>query len=391
CNYQVHTKDQRILRVRNEDSVLLCGRGRFGWPVVESPDRLKTPLIKEGGKFREASWDEALDLVAAKFQEVGPKGIYGVGSPRATNEANYLFQKFFRAGLGTNQLDNPARFTYLRALKGLSEVFGHAKVTGVASAPGRPAAYQSPFTLSPEAQISGFPAVLGKLNDLAQADMILILGADLTPELPPLGWKLHEAKEKEGFKLVVANNRKTKFDRYATVSLRYKPGSERILIAGLIKAFLAANPEWVPAVPATGLDELKEAVKKFNAKEVASKAGVDEAQLNEAVALLAQAKAPAIIFGSELTGQDKGMQNALALANLFLLVGKPGVPGSALYPVAEKNNTRGVCVLGVLPDRLPGGLPLDADTAASFWEKNPAVTEAGPNLEEMLDLVEKGD
>ena len=110
-------------------------------------------------------------------------------------------------------------------------------------------------------------------------------------------------------------------------------------------------------MPATGLDELKEAVKKFTAKEVASKAGVDEAQLNEAVALLAQAKAPAIIFGSELTGQDKGMQNALALANLFLLVGKPGVPGSALYPVAEKNNTRGVCAVGVLPDRCRAACP----------------------------------
>ncbi len=107
CYYQVHTKDQRILRVRNEDSVLLCGRGRFGWPVVESPDRLKTPLIRENGSFRPASWEEALSLVAAKFKEAveaaGPEAIYGVGSPRATNEANYLFQKFFRAGLGTNQ------------------------------------------------------------------------------------------------------------------------------------------------------------------------------------------------------------------------------------------------------------------------------------------------
>ena len=126
CTYHLHTKDGQILRARNEDTVLLCGRGRFGWPVVESPDRLKTPLINENGKFREASWDEALDLVAAKFKEAveakGPKAIYGVGSARATNEANYLFQKFFRAGLGTNQLDNPARFTYLKALKGLAEV-----------------------------------------------------------------------------------------------------------------------------------------------------------------------------------------------------------------------------------------------------------------------------
>ena len=104
CTYQVHTKDGRIMRVLNEDSVLLCGRGRFGWPVVESDDRLKTPLIKENGKFREASWDEALDLVAAKFKETveagGAKAVYGVGSPRATNEANYALPEILpgRAG-----------------------------------------------------------------------------------------------------------------------------------------------------------------------------------------------------------------------------------------------------------------------------------------------------
>jgi formate dehydrogenase alpha subunit len=395
CNYELHTKDGKILRARNEASVLLCGRGRFGWPVVEAPERLKTPLIKNNGKFREASWDEALDLVAAKFMELtevtGPQAIYGVGSPRATNEANYLFQKFFRAGLGTNQMDNPARFNYLRALQGIGDVFGPTTVTGVETAPERPAAYQSPFQLTAEAQISGALAVLGKLNDLAKADLVLIVGADVTPELPPLGWKLHEAKENTEFRLVVANNRKTKFDRYATLSLRYKPGTERILLAGLINAFLTANPDWTTAVPATGLDELKEAVKKFTPKEVASKTGVDEAQIDKAAALLAQAQAPAIIFGTELEAQDMGQQNALALANLFLLVGKPGTPGSALYPVAEKNNTRGVCEVGVQPHRLPGYLPLNADNAAVFWENNPVVTEPGPTLEEMLDLLEKDE
>jgi predicted molibdopterin-dependent oxidoreductase YjgC len=396
CTYDLHTKDGRILRARNEDTVLLCGRGRFGWPVVEAPDRLKTPLIKEEGKFREATWDEALNLVAAKFKEImeahGPQAIYGVGSPRATNEANYLFQKFFRSGLGTNQLDNPARFTYLRALKGLAQVFGHAKIEGVESAPGRPAPYQSPFTLSAEARIGGFQPLLGKLSDLPKADLVLILGADVTPELPPLGWKIHEALEKgDGFRLVVANNRKTKFDRYANLSLRYKPGSERLLVAGLIKALTAGKAGVAPTLPAQGFEEFKESFKKLTLKNVASGTGVAESDLKEAAALLAQAQAPAIIFGSELLGQDKGMQNALALANLFLLVGKPGTPGSALYPVAEKNNTRGVCAVGVLPDRLPSGLTLDAEAAKTFWGDKPPVSAPGPTLEEMLNLVEQGD
>jgi formate dehydrogenase alpha subunit len=382
CNYELWTKNARALRVTNYDSVLLCGRGRFGFPVVESLDRVQTPLIREKAGFREASWEEALDLVAAKFKEItavaGPAAIYGVGSPRATNEANYLFQKFFRSGLGTQHMDNPGRYTYVPALKGLAAVFGSPQVTGVEKADKPPLPYHSPLTATAEATASGFPLVLGKLKDLPQADVALVVGADVTPELPPLGWALNTALDNDAFRLVLANNRKTKFDRRAHLSLRYKPGSERLLIAGLIKVFLAANPEWTPAFAANGLDEFKQSLDKVSLKEVAAKTGVKEDLLKETAALLAQAQAPAIIFGTELLGQDQGLQNTLALANLFLLVGRPGAPGSALYPVAEKNNSRGVCEVGVLPEYLPGFLPLEG-------------AEPGPTLPEMLDLLEKND
>jgi len=381
CTYQVHTKDGKIMRVLNEDSVLLCGRGRFGWPLVEADDRLKTPLIKEGGKFREASWDEALDLVAAKLKETvetgGAKAVYGIGSPRATNEANYVFQKFFREGLATNQLDNPGRYNYVRAIKAMAEVFGTPKVEGVEAGSALAPAYHSPLVVKEAATGSGFPFVLGKLADISQADLVLVVGTDVTPESPPLGWQLMEAREKENFRLVLANPRKTKFDRYADLSVRYKPGSERVLIAGLIKFFLADNPDWVPAIKADALDEFKESI-KITPKEITTKTGVEEATLKEVAALLAQAKAPAIVFGSELLSQDKGQQTALALADLFLLAGKPEVPGSALYPVAEKNNSRGVCEVGVLPDMGPGYMPLEG-------------SEPGATLEEALDLLEADD
>jgi formate dehydrogenase (NADP+) alpha subunit len=381
CTYQVHTKDGKILRVLNEDSVLLCGRGRFGWPVVEADDRLKTPLIKESGKFREAAWDEALDLVAAKLKETieagGAKAVYGVGSPRATNEANYVFQQFFRQGLATNQLDNPGRYNYVRAIKAMAEVFGTPKVEGVEVGSALVPPYHSPLVVTEAATGSGFPFVLGKLADLPKADLVLVVGTDVTPESPPLGWGLMEAKENPNFRLVLANPRQTKFDRYADLSVRYKPGSERVLIAGVIKFFLADNPDWVPAIAASGLDEFKDSV-KLSPKEITTKTGVEEAVLKELAALLAQAQAPAIVFGSEVLSQDKGQQTALALADLFLLVGKPEAPGSALYPVAEKNNSRGVCEVGVLPDMGPGYMPVEG-------------TVAGPTLEEVLDLLESDD
>ena len=357
CVYELHVKDGRILRVRNEKSILLCSRGRFGFPVVEAPDRLKTPLIKKNGQFREASWDEALDLVAAKFKEIadsaGAHAIYGVGSARATNEANFLFQKFFRQGLGTNQLDNPGRYTYIRALRGLGAVFGAPEVSGVEQSSAPPQPYQSPLVPGEGAQASGFPMVLGHFDDLPKADLAFVLGADVTPEMPPLGWKLLRALDNENFRLVLANPRRTKFDRYANLSLRYKPGTERILLSGLFKAFFAANADFKPAISNTGIDEFKESLKKVTLKDVASKTGVEEALIKETAALLAQAQAPAIICGTELLAQDKGEQNALALADLFLLIGRPGTPGSAVLPGGGKEQQPG----GVRSGRPPRPSP----------------------------------
>ncbi len=92
---------------------LLCVKGRFGYPFINHPDRLKTPLIKRNGKFEEASWDEAYRLIVSKVKEIkeeyGPEAFAGLTSARCTNEENYLFQKLFRAVIGTNNVDHCAR------------------------------------------------------------------------------------------------------------------------------------------------------------------------------------------------------------------------------------------------------------------------------------------
>jgi predicted molibdopterin-dependent oxidoreductase YjgC len=113
----VSVKDGRIVKVTGADAVpndgKLCVKGRFGWNFVHHPDRLQTPLIKENGAFREAGWDEALDLVASRLREIrdreGPEKIGGWCSARVTNEENYLMQKLMRAVIGTNHVDHCAR------------------------------------------------------------------------------------------------------------------------------------------------------------------------------------------------------------------------------------------------------------------------------------------
>ena len=118
CQMYLHVIDNRVIRVTGVDDMppnygSLCVKGRFGYDFIHHPDRLKTPLIRENGKFREASWDEALNHVSEKLtrikQESGPDVIGVLTSARITNEENYLAQKFARAVIGTNNVDHCAR------------------------------------------------------------------------------------------------------------------------------------------------------------------------------------------------------------------------------------------------------------------------------------------
>ncbi len=118
CNITLHVARNEVIRVSSRPESLnegwLCVKGRFGFRFNSSPDRLKHPLIKRNGRFEEASWDEALDYVAERFGEIkekhGADAIAGLSSARCTNEENYLFQKFLRAAVGTNNIDHCARY-----------------------------------------------------------------------------------------------------------------------------------------------------------------------------------------------------------------------------------------------------------------------------------------
>jgi formate dehydrogenase major subunit len=118
CQQWLHIQDGRIAKVTGVRGAepnrgRLCVKGRFGYDFIYSEERLKTPLIRENGEFREASWDEALDLVAARFKQIvaesGPHALAGVSCARSINEDSYNMQKLFRAVIGTNNIDHCAR------------------------------------------------------------------------------------------------------------------------------------------------------------------------------------------------------------------------------------------------------------------------------------------
>jgi predicted molibdopterin-dependent oxidoreductase YjgC len=117
CNITVHSRMNEIVRITSDEDTWnegwLCVKGRFGYKYVNSPDRLKKPLIKKKGRFEEASWEEALDYITTRFRDIkskhGADALAGLSSARCTNEENYVFQKFMRAAVGTNNVDHCAR------------------------------------------------------------------------------------------------------------------------------------------------------------------------------------------------------------------------------------------------------------------------------------------
>jgi predicted molibdopterin-dependent oxidoreductase YjgC len=118
CQLYLHVKDNRVMKVTGIEEAApnygkLCVKGRFGYHFINDPDRLKTPLIRENGELREASWDEALKVVAEKFkgikEESGPDALGVLSSARITNEENYLAMKLTRGVIGTNNIDHCAR------------------------------------------------------------------------------------------------------------------------------------------------------------------------------------------------------------------------------------------------------------------------------------------
>ena len=120
CNITLHTLRDRVVRVSskegNHNQGWLCAKGRFGYEFINHPDRLKTPMVRleKGGELEPATWEDALDIIAAKFiaikEKSGPDALGGLASARCTNEENYLFQKFFRSVIGTNNVDHCARY-----------------------------------------------------------------------------------------------------------------------------------------------------------------------------------------------------------------------------------------------------------------------------------------
>jgi len=374
CGLVLGIRNNRIVRVSGEmdnpaSHGQLCVKGRFGLDFVGSPDRLKTPLIKRNGKFEEATWDEALDLVASKLKAVkeqhGADAIAGLSSAKCTNEENYIFQKFMRAAVGTNNVDHCARLCHASTVAGLARAFGSGAMTN-------------------------------SIDELEHADCILVIGSNTTEAHPIIGLRIKAAVERHGAALIVADPRKIDLVRFATLHLRQRCGTDVMLVNAMMNVIVTENlhdKDFI-ASRTESFEEAWPAIEPCTPEAAAMVAGVAAEDIRQAARLFARAERASIVYSMGITQHTTGTDNVLALANLAMLTGNVGRESTGVNPLRGQNNVQGACDLAALPNVLPGYQKVDDPALRGKFEKDWGVSfpaEPGLTVVEMVHAAERGD
>ncbi len=338
-----------IVRVTSEPGVVpndgnTCIKGRFGMDFVTKGDRLTTPLIRENGSFRSASWDEALDLVAARLIEIkkqsGPDALACLSSAKTTNEDNYVMQKFARAVLGTNNVDHCARLCHASTVAGLARAFGSGAMTN-------------------------------SIEELRRTPLIFVIGSNTTECHPVIGILIRQAVRSGATKLVVADPRRISLASIADIYLPHRSGTDVALLNGLMNVILEEgleNKEFI-AARTEDLEALREVVKEYPPDRAATITGVPAEDIRRAARLYASAPSAAIVYSMGITQHTTGTDNVLSVANLAMLTGNVGKECAGVNPLRGQNNVQGACDMGALPNLYSGYQRVDDPVIRAKFEK----------------------
>lgn len=346
----------------------LCAKGWASSFAIGVENRLTEPLIKEAGRFRTATWDEALKRVADEFrfvqEQFGPDHLGLISCARASNEDNYAAQKFARAVLKTNNVDHCARICHSPSVAGLERSLGSGAMTN-------------------------------SIADIDQADVILVVGADVTENHAMIGARMLRAQAR-GAKLIVIDPRKTRLARLADIHLQLRLGSNIALINGLLQIIFAND--WQAAAflqqRCEDVAPLRQHVAAQTPEQTSAITGVAVADLVEVARLFSHAHAAFTAYGMGITQFQSGTNNVIALANLVLVCGQIGRPGTGINPLRGQNNVQGACDMGCLPNVLPGYQRVgDAAVQARFNQAWNTVLPGSIGLtsQGMINAAQRGD
>ncbi|MFQ5925725.1 MAG: molybdopterin-dependent oxidoreductase, partial [Dehalococcoidia bacterium] len=372
CGLYLELRDQEVIGVSADaespvDKICLCVKGRYGYDFINHRDRLKRPLIRRNGKLEGASWEEALDLVASKLERIreesGADSIAFLSSGKSTNEENYLFQKFARAVMGTNNIDHCARLCHSVTVAGLVISFGSGAMTN-------------------------------SIAEIEDADVILITGSNTTEAHPIIGLRVRRAVMK-GAKLIVIDPRKIDITKYATLWLRQNPGTDVVWLNGLMHIIIEEglwDKDYVET-RTEKFEELREAVKKYTPDFVERISGIPKDSLREAAHIYASGERAAILYSMGITQHTTGTDNVKSIANLAMLCGNVGIESGGVYPLRGQNNVQGACDMGALPDVFPGYQRVSDEKAVKRFEEawgRKLPTNPGLTVVEIMRAAEEG-
>ncbi|HIF43583.1 MAG TPA: 4Fe-4S dicluster domain-containing protein [Dehalococcoidia bacterium] len=300
-----------------------CFKGKFGLQFVNDKSRLHKPLVRRDGQLLEATWDEALEAVAARLAEYSGESFAFLTSPNSTNEELYLAQKFARTAMKSNNVDQTSN-TQPDLIPGLEQSLGYAGATN-------------------------------PIWDLEQSGCIIVFNSNVTEEHNVVGVPIKRAARKST-KLVVIDSREVELTRYAHVWLRPAPGTEQLLLGGLLKSVVDQGfqkAEWLAEnceSPAT----LLYALSALDLSDISRITQVDTSDIAEAARLYGEADASALVYALDNIEQSQARDCVLSLVNLALVTGNIGKIGAGIYPMRQGANEQGASDVGCVPDRLPG-------------------------------------
>jgi formate dehydrogenase major subunit len=387
CLLTYNIKDDKILFAEGRDGPAnmsrLCVKGRYGFNYVNSDQRLTVPLARKKGVskninpedfnmdkieeyFEPITWDDAIIRTSEKFKSLideDVKSTAGFGCAKGSNEEAYLFQKLVRTGFKNNNVDHCTRLCHASSVVALLEMIG-----------------------------SG--AVSNQVADVAEADTIIVIGANPTVNHPVAATFIKNAA-KAGKNLIVLDPRKNDLARHATHYLQFKPDTDVALLNAIMKSIINQNllDQKFIDERTTDFNDLKEHLNDFTPEKMSSICGISADMINEVARIYASSSASIIFWGMGVSQHIHGTDNARALISLALMTGQLGRPGTGLHPLRGQNNVQGASDSGLIPMVYPDYQRVDDPKVNDFFEKFWSMSldsEPGLTVVEIMDEITKG-
>ncbi len=379
CQMTVHTKGTELIEVNSahgagRNNGDLCARGFFGFHASSHSERLTHPLIRRNGALVQTTWEEALEYVADRISTIktthGGSSFGGLISGRCTNEELYLFQKLLRVAVGTNHIDSSARYGHVNGVHAMQLVQGTHRWTVT-------------------------------FEDILDADVLLLVGTNITETNPVTGLKVKEAVKKRRATLITIEPLEPvigTISNIATLShhhFRTLPSDIPTTVLGLLKAVVEQSliqPNLTQQYPAY-VGAVTSAVQAISWQDLRSTTGIEPEAFEQAAKVLAAGRRVVVLTGQLLLRSERGYRGSLTLLDLLLLTGKLDQPGCGFAPLAEENNDQGAVEMGAVAEFLPGACSVtncgDHDRIMKQWNAD-VSPDVGASLVDMLDRAKAG-